>query len=128
MEHMHFKIETLKAAIDAMRPNCFLGSVDLSEAFYSETIGFQDKNIFGLYSRIKTTNSHPFRWGYFRFIFKNQNYQLTSISMGLATSPRVFIKILKRYLHYLRSIGFISTTNIVCKVPLLKSVIITFSL
>lgn len=93
MEHIHFKMETLKAAIDAMRPNCFFGSVDLSEAFYSVPIKSQDRK-------------------YFRFIFKNQKYQFTSLVMGLATSPRVFTKILKPVFAHLRSKGFISTAYI----------------
>ena len=93
MEHIHFKMETLKAAADAMRPDCFFGSVDLSEAFYSVPIRVQDRK-------------------YFRFIFDDQKYQFTCLVMGLATSPRVFTKILKPIFASLRTQGFISTAYI----------------
>ena len=35
VDKIHFKMESLKSAISAMTPNCFLASVDLKEAFYS---------------------------------------------------------------------------------------------
>ena len=35
MDKLHFKMESLQSAILAMRRNCYFGSVDLSEAFYS---------------------------------------------------------------------------------------------
>ena len=76
LEKIHFKMETLKSAIDAMRKNCFFGSVDLSEAFYSVPIREADRK-------------------FFRFIHKNQKYQFTALIMELTHSPRVFTKILK---------------------------------
>ena len=93
MEHIHFKMETLKSAIDSMRPNCYFGSVDLSEAFYSIPIRPQDRK-------------------FFRFIFLNKKYQFTSLVMGLASSPRVFTKVLKPIFASLRARGFISTAYI----------------
>ena len=93
MEHIHFKMETLKAAVDAMRPDCFFGSVDLSEAFYSIPIREPDRK-------------------YFRFIFNGQKFQFTALVMGLATSPRVFTKVLKPVFASLRARGFISTAYI----------------
>ena len=35
LNKVHFKMETLQSAIDAMRKNCWFCSCDLSEAFYS---------------------------------------------------------------------------------------------
>lgn len=93
MDHIHFKMETLKSAVDSMRPNCYFGSVDLSEAFYSIPIRTEDRK-------------------YFRFIFNNQKYQFSALVMGLATSPRVFTKILKPVFANLRAKGFISTAYI----------------
>lgn len=93
MEHIHFKMETLKAAVDAMRPDCFFGSVDLSKAFYSIPIREPDRK-------------------YFRFIFNGQKFQFTALVMGLATSPRVFTKVLKPVFASLRARGFISTAYI----------------
>ena len=55
LEKIHFKTETLQSAIDAMRKNCYFGSVDLSEAFHSIPIREEDRK-------------------YFRFIHNNQKY------------------------------------------------------
>lgn len=93
MKNIHFKMETLKAAIDAMRKDCFFASVDLSEAFYSIPIKKKDRK-------------------YFRFLFKGTKYQFTALVMGLTTSPRVFTKIMKPVFATLRAKGFISTAYI----------------
>jgi hypothetical protein len=93
MKHIHFKMETLYTAINAMRENCYFGSVDLSEAFYSIPI-------------------HESCRKYFRFWFQQKKYQFTSLVMGLATSPRVFTKILKPVFAHLRSKGYVSTAYI----------------
>ena len=84
MQHIHFKMETLKAAVDAMRPNCYFGSVALSEAFYSIPIQSQDRK-------------------YFRFIFNGQKFQFTSLVKGLASSPGVLAKVLKPVFASLRA-------------------------
>ena len=93
IEKVHFKMETLQSAINAMRKNCFFGSVDLSEAFYSVPIQKTDRK-------------------YFRFIHNNQKYQFTALIMGFTHSPRVFTKILKPIFARLRSKGHISSAYI----------------
>ena len=93
VDHIHFKMETLKSAIDSMLPNCFFGSVDLSEAFYSIPIKQGDRK-------------------FFRFVFDNKKYQFTALVMGYGLSPRVFIKVLKPVFASLRAIGLISTAYI----------------
>ena len=93
LEKIHFKIETLQSAIDAMRENCYFGSVDLSEAFYSIPIREEDRK-------------------YFRFIHNNQKYQFTALIMGLTHSPRVFTKLLKPVFSDLRSKGHTSSAYI----------------
>ena len=93
LEKIHFKMESLQSAIDAMRKNCFFGSVDLSEAFYSVPIRETDRK-------------------YFRFWHRNQKYQFTSLIMGLTHSPWVFTKILKPVFAKLRSKGHISSAYI----------------
>ena len=90
MDKCHFKMESLQSAISAMRRHCYFGSVDLSEAFYSIPI---------LYNQRK----------YFRFWFNNQKYQFTALIMGLTSSPRVFTKVLKPVFATLRAKGHIST-------------------
>ena len=57
LEKIHFKMETLQSAIDSMRKNCWFGSVDLSEAFYSIPVREKDRR-------------------FFRFIHNGQKYSL----------------------------------------------------
>ena len=56
VDKIHFKMESLKSAIDAMTPNCFLVSVDLKEAFYSIRIREIDRKYFSFYWRGQNTN------------------------------------------------------------------------
>ena len=93
VDHIHFKMETLRSAIDSMRPNCFFWSVDLSEAFYSIPIEQGDRK-------------------FFRFVFDHKKYQFTALAMGYGLSPMVFTKVLKPVFASLRAIGFISTAYI----------------
>ena len=93
IDPLHFKMETLQCAINSMRKDCYFGSVDLSESYYS----------------IPVTKKHR---KYFRFWFDNQKYQFTSLVMGLTTSPRVFTKVLKPVFAHLREKGYMSTAYI----------------
>lgn len=86
-------METLQSATNAMRKNCFFGSVDLSEAFYSIPVIKADRK-------------------YFRFIHNNQKYQFRALIMGYTHSPRVFTKILKPVFAKLRSNGHVSSAYI----------------
>ena len=90
-EKIHFKMETLQSAIDAMRKDCFFGSADL--AFYSISIKSQDRK-------------------YFRFIHNGQKYQFTALIMGFKHSPRVFTKMLKPIFATLRAKGHVSSAYI----------------
>ncbi|XP_060563139.1 uncharacterized protein LOC132722634 [Ruditapes philippinarum] len=82
-------MESLKSAINAMRKDYFMASVDLADAFYSITIREQDRR-------------------YFRFYFNDIKYQFTALVMGYSSSPRIFTKILKPVFAYLRSLGHVS--------------------
>lgn len=93
LEKIHFKMETLQSAINAMRKDCFFGSVDLSEAFYSVPIRESDRK-------------------FFRFWHKNQKYQFTALIMGLTHSPRVFTKLLRPVFAKLRLKGHVSSAYI----------------
>lgn len=93
MTNIHFKMETLQSAINNMWKNCYFGSVDISEAFYSVPIHKADRK-------------------YFRFWHNNQKYQFRVLIMGLTTSPRVFTKIMKPVFANLRALGHVSTAYI----------------
>ena len=93
LEKIHFKMETLQSAIDAMRKDCFFGSVDLAEAFYSIRLFEPDRK-------------------FFRFFHNGQKYQFTVLIMGCTHSPRVFTKVLKPVFAKLRAKGHISAAYI----------------
>ena len=93
IEPVHFKMETLQFAINSMRKNCYFGSVDLSESYYSLPI----------------TEKHR---KFFRFWYNGKKYQFTCLVMGLATAPRVFTKVLKPVFASLRETGYISPSYI----------------
>jgi len=72
----HFKMESLKHVISMIRPNCFMASVDLKDAYYSVPI-------------------HQDHEKYLKFEWKGQLYQFTCLPNGLACAPRLFTKLLK---------------------------------
>lgn len=76
LEYKHFKMENLQTAIDLCVPGCFLGSLDLSDVYYSVPVHEEDRK----YLR--------FRWG-------EKTFQYTCLPNGLAQAPRKFTKILK---------------------------------
>ena len=81
-------MENLKSAIICMRPNCYMASIDLKDAYYSVSIG-------------------PNHRKYLRFKWKNQLFQFTCLPNGLCSTPRIFAKLLKpAYSAVLRSKGF----------------------
>lgn len=86
-------METLQSAMGAMRKNCFFGSVDLAEAFYSISIQEADRN-------------------FFRFWHRDQKFQFMALIIGLTHSPRVFTKILKPVFAHLRAWEHISSAYI----------------
>ena len=59
VEKVHFKMETLQSAITAMRQNCYFGSIDISDPYYTIPIDENDRRLF-------------------RFEFKGTKYQFTS--------------------------------------------------
>lgn len=93
VDKIHFKMESLKCAINAMTLNCYFASVDLKDAYYSIKIRNEDRK-------------------FFRFYWRGQKFQFTSLIMGLSTSPRVFTKVLKPVYATLRRKGHISTAYI----------------
>lgn len=76
VEHIHFKMETLKSAITLMTSDCWFASIDLKDAYYSIPIHNADKK-------------------YLRFIWNETCYQFCCLPFGLSSAPRVFTKIMK---------------------------------
>ena len=89
----HFKMDTVWTAINMMKPNCFMASIDLKGAYYSIPI-CQDHQKF------------------LKFSWKGKYYKFTAFPNGLALCPRKFTKLLKPVYAYLRSLGHLSVAYI----------------
>jgi hypothetical protein len=83
----HFKMETLKSAIANIQPRDYFASIDLKDAYFSVPIHVEHRK-------------------YLRFIWQNKHYHFITLPQGLACSPRVFTKLLKRVYAFLRKKGY----------------------
>ena len=88
--HHHFKMDTLEAAVNMMRPGCFMALVDLKGAYYTVPI-------------------HASHQKYLKFCFDGALYKYTCLPYGLASAPRIFTKLLKPAYATLRSMGHLNS-------------------
>ena len=93
LEYHHFKMETLKNAINLMTKDCFFCSIDLKDAYFSCPIADADRI-------------------FLRFLWHGQLYQFTCLAQGLSPAPRIFTKIMKPVFSELRKQGYTSVTYI----------------
>lgn len=93
IEYAHFKMEILCTALRLIQPGCYMGSVDLSDAYYNVNITVSDRK-------------------FLRFIWKGTLYQYTCLPNGLSSAPRLFTKLLKPVYASLRSKGYVSVAYI----------------
>ena len=84
----HFKMDTIKDAINLMKPGCFLASLDFKHAYFSVSVNKRDRK-------------------HLSFHWKGQVYQFTCLPQGLSSAPRVFTKLLKPVLATLRKKGIV---------------------
>lgn len=84
----HFKIEDFKVAIQLLTENCWMCSVDLTDAYYMISIVESDRK-------------------FLRFEFLGQLYEFNVLPFGLNIAPYIFTKIMKPVLVYLRLRGLI---------------------
>ena len=74
--YRHFKRNILKTALNMMRQNCFMASIDLSNAYYSVPVALTDQK-------------------YLLFKLEGQFYKFVCLPNGLSSARRVFTKLLK---------------------------------
>ena len=77
---------TLKDAISLIKPNCFMASIDLKDAYYSVPIAQAHQK-------------------YLKFQWEKKLYAFTCFPNGLAFCPRKFTKLLKPVYSVLRQLG-----------------------
>ena len=88
--YQHFKMDSLQSCINLMTSNCYMASLDLTDAYYSVPIA-------------KCCQK------YLRFRIGQQLYQFTCLPNGLSSAPRLFTKLMKPVFSFLRQKGFISS-------------------
>ena len=88
IKYQHFKMESIQNVIDILRPNVYMASIDLKDAFYFIPV-------------------HTAHKKYFKFVSDNI-YQFTCMPNGYGPAMRIFTKVSKVPFSYLRSKGFIS--------------------
>ena len=81
-----FKQDTIKLVLNLIRPNCFMTSIDLTDAYFC-------------------VNVHCDSRKFLKFYWNSQLYQFTSLPQGIGCSPRIFTKIMKIPLSWLREQG-----------------------
>ena len=89
----HFKMDTIWSAVNMMKPNCYMASIDLKDAYYSVPICQEQQK-------------------FLKFIWKGKVYNFTCFPNGLALCPRKFTKHMKPAYCYLRQQGHFSVSYI----------------
>ena len=89
----HFKMETFEYALSLIRPNCYLASIDLKDAYFTIPMAEEHRK-------------------YLRFQWRNKLWQFTCLCFGLSSAPRIFTKVMKPATATLRNLGHISANYI----------------
>ena len=84
----HFKLDNLGSVIKLMRPNCFMATIDLKDAYYSVPVSEKHQK-------------------YLKFYWKGHYYKLTCFPNGLCFCPWKFTKLIKPVHSCLRLQGHI---------------------
>ena len=89
VKYKHFKMESVQHVINCLKPNMYMASVDLKDAFYSVPVAKKHQK-------------------YLMFIFKDKTYKFVTMPNGYGPAMRLFTKILKVPFSHTRTIGLIS--------------------
>ena len=93
VEHIHFKMETLKDVIPVVFHKCFFATIDLQDAYYSVPIRPADRD-------------------WLRFLWHGKHYRFTCLPQGFTSAPRIFTRLLKPVFALFRKFGLITTCYI----------------
>ncbi|CAJ0951108.1 unnamed protein product [Ranitomeya imitator] len=84
----HFKMKSLRSVIASMEPGEYLCSVNIQDAYLHIPVCVQHQR-------------------FLRFAIQEQHYQFTALPFGLASAPRVFMKVMAVVMSILRSKGIL---------------------
>ena len=99
VEYHHFKMDNRQMAARLMTKNCFMASIDITQAYYMVPVAREQRK-------------------FLRFFWAGSLYQFAVLPNGLACAPRLFTKLLKPVYATLRQqgvqlVGYIDDTFIV---------------
>lgn len=89
VEYQHFKMTSLKMALDLVTAGMFMSSIDLSDAYFTVPI-------------------HVSSCKFLRFRWRGNFFQFAGLPNGLACAPRLFTKLLNSVFTYFRQKGWSS--------------------
>ena len=84
--YRHFKMDTLNSVISMISPGAYFASLDLKHAYYTIPVALEQRKCF-------------------KFLWLGNLYEFNALPMGLSSSPRIFTKVMKPPLAYLRQKG-----------------------
>ena len=93
VQYRHFKMESIKNVLDVLRPNVYMASIDLKDAFYSVPIFEPHQK-------------------YLKFYVNNQLLKYACMPNGYSQAMRVFTKLTKVPFASLRGEGHISVVYV----------------
>ena len=82
----HFKMEGIATIKEVVKQGDWMTRLDLKDAYLTIPI-------------------HPKEQKFFQFVWRGRKYQFVSLPFGLSSAPRLFTKLLRPVVGYLRSIG-----------------------
>ena len=81
--YRHFKMDTLNSVISLISPGAYFASLDLKHAYYTIPVALEQRT-------------------FLKFLWLGNLYEFNALPMGLSSSPRIFTKVMKPPLAYLR--------------------------
>lgn len=87
--YQHFKMEDYRTVLSLLSADSFMAKIDLQDAFYLVSIAAEHRK-------------------FLRFKFCGVLYEFNCLPFGLSPAPRIYTKILRPVLAYLRQKGFIN--------------------
>ena len=63
-ENFHFKMETITTILSLVRPNCYMGTIDIKDAYYSVPVCEEDQKYLKFILMVNFSNSPVFQLGF----------------------------------------------------------------
>ena len=105
LRQVSFKMTTVADIRIGVQPGYYFASLDLTDAYYSIPL-------------------HPSAWPFVRFVWRGVTYEYMTLLFGLASSPRVFTKMVTAAVKFLKVVfliwltGYIDDFMIMAKDPM----------